>query len=136
MSPMAQERSPAPYIAIAILAVLIVTAVGFVVAMWMRPTVTPATALVATDRVAIPCSDQQRDTTCFDTQITNQGSEASGFSCRLTAYGDTSATFADGAPTSELTLGPSEAAHVTAIVTAPKGVEAVAPRVTCTPVAT
>ena len=55
MSPMAQEHSPAPYIAIAVLAVLIVTAVGFVVAMWMRPTLTPATALVATDRVAIPC---------------------------------------------------------------------------------
>jgi hypothetical protein len=133
-SPVAAERSPAPYVAIALLVALLVTAVGFVVAMWMRPTVTPATALVATDRSAIPCADPKRDTTCFDTQVVNQGSESSGFSCSVIAFGDTSATFADGAPTYELTLGSNEAAHVATIVTAHGKVEAVAPRVQCTPV--
>ena len=133
---MAKDGSAAPYISIAVLAVLLVTAVGFVVALWMRPTVTPATALVATDRVPTTCTAPKRDTTCFDTQITNQGSEASGFSCRVTAYGDTAATFGDGAPTYELTLGPSESLHVATIVTVTAGVDAVAPRVSCVPMQT
>jgi len=131
-----RRSNAAPYIAIAVLVALLLSAGGFVVAMVMRPTVTPASAMVATDRVPIECAEPQRDTTCFDTQVTNQGSESSGFSCRLSAYGDTSATFADGAPTYELTLGPSEAAHITAVVTAHGNVEAVAPRMACMPVQT
>ena len=130
---MPSERSPAPYIAIAVLVALIVTAVGFVIAMWMRPTVTPATALVATDRAPVDCTAPERNKTCFDTQITNQGSEPSGFSCRVTAYGDTAATFGDGSPTYDLTLGASESVHVTTIVTVTGDVEAVAPRVSCLP---
>ena len=51
-------------------------------------------------------------------QIANQGSEPSGFSCQVIAYGDTAATFSDGAPTNELTLGPNESAHIGTIVTA------------------
>jgi len=132
----AAERSPAPYIAIAVLVALLVTAVGFVVALWMRPTVTPATALVATDRTAVPCADPKRDTTCFDTQIVNQGSESSGFSCSVIAFGNTAATFVGGTPTYELTLGSKEAAHVATIVTARGKVAAVAPRVQCAPVQT
>jgi len=130
---MPSERSPAPYIAIAVLVALIVTAVGFVIAMWMRPTVTPATALVATDRAPIDCTAPERNKTCFDTQITNQGSEPSGFSCRVTAYGDTAATFGDGSPTYDVTLGSSESVHVATIVTVTGDVEAVAPRVSCLP---
>ena len=133
---MATERSAGPYIAIAVLVVLLVTAVGFVVAMWMRPTVVPASAVVATDRVPIACTTPERDTTCFDTQIANQGSEPSGFSCQVIAYGDTAATFSDGAPTNELTLGPNESAHIGTIVTAHGDVEPVAPRVQCAPVQT
>ena len=133
---MATERSAGPYIAIAVLVALLVTAVGFVVAMWMRPTVVPASAVVATDRVPIACTTNERDTTCFDTQIANQGTEASGFSCQVIAYGDTAATFSDGAPTNELTLGPNESAHIGTIVTAHGDVEPVAPRVQCAPVQT
>ena len=131
---MASERSAGPYIAIAVLVALLVTAVGFVVAMWMRPTVVPASAVVATDRVPIPCATHERDTTCFDTQIANQGSEPSGFSCQVVAYGDTAATFSDGAPTNELTLGPNESAHIGTIVTVHGDIEPVAPRVQCAPV--
>jgi hypothetical protein len=131
---MASERSPGPYVAIAVLVALLVAAIGFVVAMVMRPNVVPATALVATDRVPITCASTQKDTTCFDTQISNQGTLASGFTCQVVAYGDTAATFADGAPTYELTLGPSESAHIGTIVTAHGDVEAVAPRVQCAPV--
>jgi hypothetical protein len=133
---MASERSAGPYIAIAVLVALLVTAVGLVVAMWMRPTVVPASAVVATDRVPIPCATHERDTTCFDTQIANQGSEPSGFSCQVIAYGDTAATFSDGAPTNELTLGPNESAHIGTIVTTHGDVEPVAPRVQCAPVQT
>lgn len=133
---MATERSAGPYIAIAVLVVLLVTAVGFVVAMWMRPTVVPASAVVATDRVPIACKTHERDTTCFDTQVANQGSEPSGFSCQVIAYGDTAATFSDGAPTNELTLGPNESAHIGTIVTVHGDVEPVAPRVQCAPVQT
>ena len=84
----------------------------------------------------IACTTHERDTTCFDTQIANQGSEPSGFSCQVIAYGDTAATFSDGAPTTELTLGPNESAHVGTIVTAHGDVEPVAPRVQCAPVQT
>jgi len=132
---MPSERSPAPYIAITILVALIVTAVAFVVVMWMRPTVMPATALVATDRAPIDCTAPERNKTCFDTQITNQGSDPSGFSCRVTAFGDTAATFGDGSATYDLTLGASESVHVATIVTVTGDVEAVAPRVACLPVA-
>jgi hypothetical protein len=131
---MASERSAGPYIAIAVLVALLVTAIGFVVALWMRPTVEPASALVATNRVPISCTSPKRDTTCFDTQIVNQGSEPSGFSCQVIAYGDTAATFEDGAPTNELTLGSKETGHIGTIVTAHGDVEPVAPRVQCAPV--
>jgi hypothetical protein len=133
---MATERSTGPYVAIAVLVALLVTAVGLVVAMWMRPTVVPPSAVVATDRVPIACATHERDTTCFDSQVANQGSESSGFSCQVIAYGDTAATFADGAPTNELTLGPNESAHIGTIVTAHGDVEPVAPRVQCAPVHT
>jgi len=89
-----------------------------------------------TNRVPIPCTSPERDTTCFDTQITNQGSEPSGFSCQVIAFGDTAATFADGAPTNELTLGSKETAHIGTIVTVHGDVEPVAPRVQCAPVET
>ena len=131
---MPSERSPAPYIAITVLVALIVTAIGLVVVMWMRPSVTPATALVATDRAPIDCTAPSHDTTCFDTQITNQGSQPSGFSCRVTAFGDTAATFGDGSPAYTITLGATESVHVATIVTVTGDVEAVAPRVSCVPV--
>ncbi len=131
---MASERSLGPYVAIAVLVVLLLAAIAFVVAMVMRPSVVPTTALVATDRVPVTCTSPQKDTTCFDSQISNQGTLASGFSCQVVAYGDTAATFADGAPTYELTLGPSESAHIGTVVTTHGDVEAVAPRVQCAPV--
>ena len=73
---MATERSPAPYIAIAILIALLLAAIGFVAAMWMRPTMTPASATVVTDGDAITCPSPQHDATCFDTMVANQGGEA------------------------------------------------------------
>ena len=131
-----RRSTAAPYIAIAVLIALLLAAGAFVVAMVLRPTVTSPSALVVTDRVAIPCTPPKHNTTCFDSAITNQGSAISGFSCRITAFGDTTATFVDGAPTYELTLASEQVVHVATVVTTQGDVEAVAPRVSCLPVQT
>lgn len=136
---MVTPRSTAgPFIAITVLAALLLAAGAFVVALVLRPTAatTAASATVVTARVATPCASPKHDTACFDSTITNAGTEASAFACRVTASGETAAAFADGSPNVELNLGPGGAAHVSAVVTVRGNTEAVAPSVSCTPVQT
>ena len=103
----------------------------------MRPTVVPADGARG-DR---PGADRlldasERDTTCFDTQIANQGTDRERLLLpggRLRRHrGDVRGRRADD----ELTLGPNESAHIGTIVTAHGDVEPVAPRVQCAPVQT
>jgi hypothetical protein len=120
------------YIAAAALVVLLVAAVTFVVAMVLRPSVAPPEAVVVTDRAPVACPIDHKDTTCFDTTVTNSGGSEGTFSCRLDATGDTEATFTDGMTIKQVTVGPNESVHVVSTVTAPGVSPAAAPRVLCT----
>jgi hypothetical protein len=122
------------YLAAAFLVVLLLAAVGFVVAMVTRPGVEPAQVVVVTDQAPVACPVSQKGTTCFDTQVTNTGGSSGSFVCRLDAAGDTGATFADGATSKVLTVGPDESVHVVSAVTAPGTNPPTAPRVLCTEV--
>lgn len=122
------------YIAAALLVVLVLAAVGFFVAMLVRPGVEPAQAIVVTDQAPVACPVSQKGTTCYDTQVSNTGGSSGTFVCRLVAAGDTGATFADGATSKEVTVGPDESVHLVSAVTAPGTSPASAPRVLCTEV--
>ena len=122
------------YAAAALLIVLVLGAVGFVVAMLLRPGVEPPNAIVVTDQAPVACPIDQKGTTCYDTQVTNNGGSDGTFSCRLLPAGDTQVAFADGASVKQVTVGPDESVHLTSAVTAPGSSSAAAPRVLCTEV--
>jgi hypothetical protein len=124
------------YVAAAALVVLVVGAVGFVVAMIMRPSIEPPMALVVTDQAPVPCQTPEKGTTCFDTQVTNSGGSEGTFSCRVDAQGGTQATFDDDSQIKQVTVGPNESVHVVSAVTAPGVSAATAPRVLCVDLAT
>jgi hypothetical protein len=120
------------YVAATVLIVLLLAAIGFIVGMVLRPSVAPPEALVVTDRASVACPIDHKNTTCYDTQITNSGGSEGTFTCRLDAAGDTEATFADGLLIKQVIVGPSQSVHLVAAVTAPGVSPASAPRVLCT----
>jgi hypothetical protein len=119
------------YLAATVLIVLVLAAIGFVVAMILRPGVAPPQVLVVTDQAPIACPVAQKGTTCYDTQVTNSGGSEGTFSCRLVPQGDTQATFEDGALIKQVTIGPNQGVHVVSAVTAPGTSPVSAPRVSC-----
>jgi hypothetical protein len=120
------------FVAAGLLIVLLIAAVGLIVAMLTRPGVEPPQVIVVTDRASVPCPIDHKGTTCYETQITNTGGSAGTFACQMDAAGDTQATFAEGTTSKQVTIGPDESVHVVSAVTAPGVNPAAAPRVLCT----
>ena len=128
-----RQASPTYYVAVAFMVALLMAAGGLLVAMAMRPGVSPAAVEVRTSVVSSACPVEKRNTTCFDAKVTNTGSEAGQFDCRVIAFGATEATFASGDPAIRITLSGQETLTLTTEVTANRDGPATAPRVQCDP---
>lgn len=119
------------YVAAALLIALLVTAVGLVVAMAMRPAAAPPQAVVATGRAAIDCEVPSQGVTCFDTLVTNTGGSDGIVACGLDPAEGTDATFATGGTTQRFPLGSSESVHLVTQVTTTGASSAAAPHMLC-----
>jgi hypothetical protein len=128
----ARKTGAGYYVAAMLLIALLVAAVALVAAMMLRPGAEPANAIVVTDRAPVPCPTAQKDTTCFESQVTNTGGSDGLFTCHPDASGDTTVTFADGTSFKQISVGPDESVHVTSAVTANGTTPASAPRMLCT----
>lgn len=133
----ARRTSPGYYIAVVLLGGLLLTAVVLIVAMITRPGEPDTSVLAVTDRVAVQCTQPdpqaQSDTTCFDTQVTNNGSATSTFRCEVSPTGDAPATFVEGQTTTQILLGVDQSVHLQTIVAAARS-NATPPAVSCDPV--
>jgi hypothetical protein len=129
----ARRTSPGYYIAVVLLGGLLLTAVVLIVAMITRPGEPDTSVLAVTDRVAVQCTQPQNDTTCFDTQVTNNGSATSTFRCEVSPTGDAPATFVEGQTTTQILLGVDQSVHLQTIVAAGRS-NAAPPAVSCDPV--
>ncbi len=130
---MSSPERPAPtyFVAVAVLVALLLAAGGLLIAMAMRPSVSPAAIEVRTSVVPTDCLVQKRNTTCFDSQATNTGSEGGQFDCRVVAFGETEATFASGDPAIQITLNGHQTLTLTTEVKVHGNGAAAPPRVQC-----
>ena len=125
-----RRTSPGYYAAVGILALLLIAAMGFVVAMALRPSPAPATASVSTTRTAVDCPAGTGRATCFETVVTNTGGEQGTFTCRVVALEGQTATFTDGS-TALVPLDPDQNQALITAVTVKGKDEAQAPQVLC-----
>jgi hypothetical protein len=122
------------YAAAAVLGVLLVGAVVLLVAMLMRPGAPPASVLTVTDRAPVPCPDHQKRSTCFETQVTNNGSARTGVRCEIRSTDASQATFVSGATTTQIVLDVDQSVHLDSIVVTPDDTAGDPPAVSCQPV--
>jgi hypothetical protein len=129
----ARRTSPGYYVAVVLLGGLLLTAVVLIVAMITRPGEPDASVLAVTDRVAVTCTQPEHGTTCFDTQVTNNGSASSTFRCEVRPTGDAPATFVEGQTTTQILLGVDQSVHLQTMVAAPASSDPSPPAVACEP---
>jgi hypothetical protein len=130
----ARRTSPAYYVAVVLLGGLLLTAVVLIVAMITRPGAPDASVIAVTDRVAVDCTQQpQHTSTCFDTQVTNNGSASSTFQCEVRPTDSALATFVEGRTTTQILLGVDQSVHLQTIVATPPSSDPSPPAVTCEP---
>ena len=128
-----KRTSPGYYIAVVILGALLIAAVAFVVAMIARPSSPGASVLAVTDRAPVDCQPGGRATTCFTTQVTNNGTVKGTFHCEVTSTDDSAANFESGLPTTTILLDPDQSVDLRSIVSSG---DANAPSVSCVPLST
>jgi hypothetical protein len=131
-----RRTTPGYYVAVVILAGLVVAAIVLVVAMVLRPGVPGASVLAVTDRAPIACVRDKANTTCFETQVTNNGGSDSMFRCEVRSTGDGQASFASGSTSTEILLGVDQSVDLHSEVVSAGGVDPIAPSVTCEPTST
>jgi hypothetical protein len=124
------------YFAAALLAVLLVGAVVLIVAMVMRPGPPPASVLAVTDKAPVPCPDHQKRVTCFETQVTNNGSTTTGVRCQIVSADGSQATFVSGSTTTQILLDVDQSVHLDSIVVTADDTRGDPPTVTCDPAQT
>jgi hypothetical protein len=129
-----KHSTPGYYIAVLILAVLLLGAVVLVIAMIARPGVPGASVLAVTDRVPVACAGQKQNATCFETQVTNNGGTTSTFRCEVRPTDDAQATFIEGATTTQILLGADQSVHLDSMVVSTTDATPSAPSVSCEPV--
>jgi hypothetical protein len=120
------------YIAVVILGALLIAAVAFVVAMIARPSAPAASVLAVTDRAPVACLTEKQGSTCFTTQVTNNGAVKSTFHCEVSPTGDADASFEAGQPFTNLVLDVDQSVEVQSVVAA-RPADATAPSVSCAP---
>ena len=130
---MSEQRATSTgyYIAAAALIVLLIGAIGLIVAMAVRPSPSPPQATVVTTRDPIDCDVPSKNVTCFDSLVTNTGGSDGDVSCRLDTSGGADATFASGGTAQRFPLGAAESTHVVTTVTTSDSATAQTPRVIC-----
>jgi hypothetical protein len=122
------------YIGVVILGVLVVGAVVLVGAMIARPGPPPASVLTVTDRAPVPCPDHQKRATCFETQVTNNGSARTSVRCQIHSTDGAQATFFSTATTTQILLDTDQSVHLDSIVVTSDDTAANPPVVDCQPV--
>jgi hypothetical protein len=131
-----QRANPAYYAVVATLVALLIAGIGFIVLMALRPAVEPAAVQVARPALPVACAEGKRGTQCYEITVTNTGTEAAQIACRVSASGDTQATFLTGEPATTIYLAGGAAQTLTAKVIPNKGADLSAPAMICAPVPT
>jgi hypothetical protein len=130
---MSSKRStPGYYIAVMLLGGLLIAGIALVVAMIARPSVPGASVLAVTDRTPIQCQTPKDGTTCFRTQVTNNGSTQSRFRCDVRPSSSSAVRFVSGTTTTEIQLGVDQSVDLDSIVSSDRS-SALAPIVSCQP---
>lgn len=131
---MSSKRStPGHYIAVTILGGLLLAAIALVVAMIARPGAPGASVLAVTDRVPIRCQTEKQGTTCFETQVTNNGSGKNTFRCEVRSTDGSEVSFVGGTTTTDILLDADQSVHLDSMVVASDSSSAIAPNVSCQP---
>ncbi len=128
-----KRTSPGYYIAVVILGALLIAAVAFVIAMIARPSTPGASVLAVTDRAPVACQIEEKATTCFTTQVTNNGPVRSTFHCEASPTGDADANFESGLPVTTIVLDVDQSVDLRSVVSSG---HANAPTVSCAPLST
>jgi hypothetical protein len=131
---MAERRSSVGYyVAVVLLAGLLVGGLGLVIAMVARSGPPGASVLAVTDRSPVPCPDHQDHTTCFETQVTNNGETLTGVRCQIRSSDTAQATFVSGTTTTQIVLDTDQSVHLDSIVETTCDAAAHPPVVSCEP---
>ncbi len=128
-----KRTSPGYYIAVVILGALLIAAVAFVIAMIARPSTPGATVRAVTDRAPVACQIEEKATTCFTTQVTNNGTVKGTFHCEVISTDDAEANFEAGLPTTTILLDADQSVDLRSVVSSG---HANAPTVSSAPLST
>jgi hypothetical protein len=97
------ERPSAAYhVAVAILVILILTAVALVVSMTVRPAASAAIAEVSTTQQPSRCHPAAPGSLCFDNLVRNAGAAAATFLCDVSSTDAGQASFPPGTSSSTM----------------------------------
>ena len=113
------DRPSAGYhVAVALLVVLILTAVALVVSMAVRPTARAAIAEVSTTQQPSHCHPVAPGSVCFDNLVRNTGATAATFLCDVSSSAAGQASFPPGTSSSTMVyLQPGNQVTVQSVVT-------------------
>jgi hypothetical protein len=112
------ERPSAGYhVAVAILVVLILTAVALVVSMAVRPAARAAIAEVSTTQQPSHCHPAAPGSVCFDNLVRNTGATAATFLCDVSSSAAGQATFPGTSSSTMIYLQPGNQVTVQSVVT-------------------
>lgn len=113
------ERPSARYhVAVAVLVVLLLTAVALVVSMAVRPAARAAIAEVSTVQQPSHCHPAAPGSVCFDNVVQNAGATAATFLCDVSSTAAGQASFPPGTSSSTMVyLQPGNQVTVQSIVT-------------------
>jgi hypothetical protein len=113
-----QRPSAGYHVAVAILVVLILTAVTFVVSMAVRPTAGAAIAEISTTQQPSHCHPPAPGSVCFDNLVRNAGAIAANFLCDVSSTAAGQASFPPGTSSSTMVyLQPGNEVTVQSVVT-------------------
>ena len=128
-----QRPSPSYHVAVAVLLVLILTAVAFIVSMAVRPTQQAAIAEVSTVQEPTHCHPAVPGSVCFDNVVHNAGELAASFLCNVSSTAAGQASFTAGTSSSTMVyLQANNQVTVQSVVTPVGGATGVGPPlVTC-----
>lgn len=98
----AQRPSAGYHVAVALLVVLILTAVTLIVSMAVRPAAPAAIAEVSTTQQPSHCHPAARGSVCFDNLVRNAGATAATFLCDVSSTDAGQASFPPGTSSSTM----------------------------------
>jgi len=133
------QRSQGPttgyQIAVAVLVVLILTAVTLIVSMVVRPAQPDAMAEVSTDQKPSHCIHEASGSVCFDNLVRNAGETAATFLCEVSSTEVGQASFPPGTSSSTMVyLQPHNQVTVQSVVAPVGAATGIGPPfVTCAP---